>query len=285
MTTTTLLLAGAGDLALRAGRLFTQHDAQVIGLRRHPPADFDDGITWMSADLCDPSSLAGLPGGITHVLYAPTPQARNETAYRRIFIDGLRNLCERLDATTLQRFVFVSSSAVYGPSLDLIDEDTPAKPQDFNGQVLLEAEQWLHRRYPQAAVSLRLSGLYGPGRTVLLDRLANGAASVPDGGNQWANRIHVDDAARACAHLLRLPYPQPRYIGTDSQPWRIDALYDALAQALDAPVPLRHEQKAAGGKRLSNARLRASGFEFLWPDALEGYRPLIRDYLDSAARS
>ncbi|MFA5489642.1 MAG: NAD-dependent epimerase/dehydratase family protein [Candidimonas sp.] len=283
MTTTTLLLAGAGDLALRTGRLFMQDDARVIGLRRRPPAGADDGIAWMAADLGDPSTLSGLPGDITHVLYAASPDAGSEAAYRRIFIDGLRNVCERLQAATLRRIVFVSSTAVYGSSQEIIDEDTPAQPEHFNGRVLLEAEQWLHRRHPHAAVSLRLSGLYGPGRTGLLTRLADGTASVPDGGGHWANRIHIDDAARACAHLLKLPSPEPRYIGTDGQPWRIDALYDALAQALDAPVPLRHRApEAASGKRLSNARLRASGFEFLWPDALEGYRPLIQNYLDAA---
>jgi nucleoside-diphosphate-sugar epimerase len=282
MTTNILLLAGAGDLAQRVGHLFLQQGGQVIGLRRRPPPETASGIQWMAADLSIASTLARLPAGITHVAYAATPDARDESSYRKIFIDGLQNLCNALDATTLRRFVFVSSSAVYGPSNDVVNEDTPALPAAFNGRVLLEAERWLHRRYPQLAVVLRLSGLYGPGRFSLLKRLCDGVASVPDSGNHWANRIHIEDAARACDHLLRLPHPDPCYIGTDSHPWRIDALYDALAQALDAPVPLRRqEQEAGSGKRLSNARLRASGFEFLWDDALEGYRPLIEDYLAS----
>ncbi len=282
MATNTLLLAGAGDLAQRVGQLSLQQGDQVIGLRRRPPADATDGIQWIAADLTAAATLCALPKGITHVVYAPTPDAREAEAYRSVFVEGLQNLCEALDQTSLRRFVFVSSTAVYGPGSEMVNEDTPALPAAFNGRILLEAEQWLQRRYPQAAVALRLSGLYGPGRISLLKRLSDGMVSVPDGGNHWANRIHIQDAARACDHLLRLKNPDPCYIGTDSHPWRIEELYDALAQALDAPVPLRTpKQETGSGKRLSNARLRASGFEFLWEDALEGYRPLIDDYLAS----
>ncbi|HLU02595.1 MAG TPA: hypothetical protein VKZ94_07520, partial [Advenella sp.] len=97
-----------------------------------------------------------------------------------------------------------------------------------------------------------------------------GAITAPDGPGHWANRIHIDDAARACAHLLTLSNPQPLYIGTDDNPMPTAQLYDALAQMLDAPSPAR-QLRAPDGKRLSNARLRASGWIPAWPNALEGY--------------
>jgi len=174
----------------------------------------------------------------------------------------------------LRRFLFISSSAVYGDSGGLwVDEYTPIDPGGFNGRILARAEQWLAGRLPAAAVVLRLAGLYGPGRVELLKRLRDGRAPVPATGARWINRIHIDDAARAAAHLLYLDAPRPCYLGVDNRPYRMDELYDALAAMLDAPAP-RRTGAAPAGRRLCNARLRNSGFEPAWPDALQGYRPL-----------
>lgn len=272
----TLLLAGAGDLGTRTGMLARHHEWPVIGLRRHVPLDDHSGIEWVEADLSEPTSLRLKHRKITHVLYAVSPDQRSQAAYERVFLHGLENLLNELDLKALKRFVFVSSSAVYGPSTEWVDENSPTEPTQFNGKVLLEAEQLLHHRIPAQAVVIRPSGLYGPGRTQLLDRLREGRATVPDDPEHWANRLHIEDAARACWHLLRTPAPFPCYIGTDSRPHRITELYDGLADLLEVAHPERR-QSNEGGKRLSNQRLLDSGFQLDWPDALQGYAQLIKD--------
>jgi nucleoside-diphosphate-sugar epimerase len=275
MTRKSVLLAGAGDLCRRAGLLLLAQGHQVWGLRRHPDGRDDSGIRWLAGDLTRPESLAGLPHGISHILYAPTPDSRREELYRAVFIDGLQNLLAALDPAALQRSVFISSSAVYGNhGSDWVDENTPVEPAGFNGRVLVEAEQWLAGARPDSVV-FRLAGLYGPGRTELLTRLQQGRATVPRQGVHWANRLHIDDAARATVHLLDLSRPAPCYLGADNTPYPIVELYDALAALLKvAPAP-HAAHISTGSKRLSNARLRASGFEPAWPDAVEGYRALI----------
>src|SRR5690606_1431290 len=157
-------------------------------------------------------TLRDMPPGITRLVYLPTPDRRDEAAYRAIFLDGLRHLLSVLDRQALRRVVFVSSSAVYGAQREgWVDEDTPPVPKGFNGTVLLEAERWLAAQ-PVPSVVLRLAGLYGPGRLQLLDRPRAGVATVPRDPPHWANRIHVDDAAAAIVHLLGLPDPQEVYI-------------------------------------------------------------------------
>ncbi|EJC61724.1 NAD-dependent epimerase/dehydratase family protein [Alcaligenes sp. CHO6] len=272
----TLLLAGAGDLGTRTGMLARRHEWPVIGLRRHPPLDDHSGIEWVQADLSEPASLRLKHRPITHVLYAVSPDQRNQAAYERVFLQGLENLLNELDLKALKRFVFVSSTAVYGPSTDWVDENSPTEPTQFNGKILLEAEQRLHHRIPAQAVVIRPSGLYGPGRTQLLDRLREGRATVPDDPEHWANRLHIEDAAAACWHLLRAPAPFPCYIGTDSRPYRITELYDGLADLLGVPHPERRPS-AEGGKRLRNQRLLDSGFKLEWPDAMQGYGQLIKE--------
>lgn len=281
-----ILLAGCGDVGERVGRrLIAQGDA-VWALRRHPPSHDDSGIQWLAADLTETASLRSLPVGITQMVYLPTPDRRDESAYRSVFVDGLRHVLEALDhhdldQRALRRVVFVSSSAVYGDHQgDWVDESTPEQPYGFNGEVLLAAEQLLALQ-PMTSLTpivLRLAGLYGPGRAQLFERLRAGKASVPRTSTHWANRIHSEDAAAAIVHLLQLPNPLPLYIGADDTPLPIDVLYDALAQMLDVAPPADGSPPAGiGSKRLSSARLRESGFVAQWPDSRMGYAALLAE--------
>jgi nucleoside-diphosphate-sugar epimerase len=271
-----VLLAGAGDLCLRTGKLLLDQGHRVWALRRHPPGGDTSGVQWLAGDLTRKETLRHVPRHISHVLYAPTPDRHDQAHYRAVFVHGMQNLLESLDTAALRRFVFVSSSAVYGDQAgNWVDECTPAAPSGFSGATLIEAEQWL-RQASDSAVVLRLAGLYGPGRLRLVARLQQGAATVPGHAVHWANRIHIDDAARAAAHILTLPSPLDCYIGADGTPHRIDELYDAIAKMAGAPRPARSVKKVGtGSKRLCNARLLASGFSLRWPDAIEGYRALL----------
>ena len=271
-----VLLAGCGDLGLRAAQRLRARGDEVWALRRQPPVSDDSGIHWLRGDLTQPETLRELPVGITRVVYLPTPDRRDAAAYRSTFVDGLRHLLGALDHAHLQRVLLVSSSAVYGEHAgDWVDESTPAAPPGFNGNVLLEAEQWLAAQQTPPVV-LRLAGLYGPGRLQLIERLRAGQLKVPRAQPHWANRIHVDDAAGAIVHLLSLADPLPLYLGVDDTPLPLDVLYDHLSgligvsPAADGPAP-----GGIGSKRLSNARLRASGFVPQWPDARDGYAALL----------
>jgi nucleoside-diphosphate-sugar epimerase len=275
-----ILIAGCGDLGERVARLLLARGDEVYALRRRPP-EGDDGIRWLSADLTRAETLAALPERITRLIFLPAPQAREPDIYRALFLDGLRNVFDALDATALERVLFVSSSAVYGEhGDDWVDETTPPSPPGFNGKVLLKAEQWLMER-PVKSVVLRLAGLYGPGRMQLVQRLRAGQARAPREHPHWANRIHVDDAAAAIVHLLSLRGPQSVYVGADDTPLPLDVLYDELARLAGAPpVPTGPAPEGIGSKRLSNARLKASGFRFRWPDSRAGYAACIRNAPD-----
>jgi nucleoside-diphosphate-sugar epimerase len=271
-----VLLAGCGDVGLRVAQRLGALGHEVFALRRRPPAACGDGIHWLAGDLASPATMHGLPAGITRLVYLPAPDARDRAAYEAVFLGGLRGMLDALDRTALQRVLFVSSSAVYGDHAGgWVDEDTPARPPGFNGSVLLEAERWLAEQ-PVRSTVLRLAGLYGPGRLQLIDRLRAGRAAVPREPVHWANRIHVDDAAAAIAHLLLLPAAGPLYLGVDDTPLPLDALYDYLARLVGAPSPPEGPAPAGvGSKRVSNARLRASGFVPRWPDARSGYAALL----------
>lgn len=271
-----VLVAGCGDVGSRVAKLLRDTGAEVWGLRRSD-RPMPEGVKQLQADLADASSLQQLPEGIDQLVYLPTPDARDRAAYHRVFVEGLQHLLQALDTRALQRIVFVSSSAVYGEhDGDWVDEDTPTAPPGFNGEVLLEAEQWLADS-GQPATVLRLAGLYGPGRTKLFDRLREGRARVRREPPFWSNRVHVEDAAATIAHILALPDPASLYLAVDNTPLPIAELYGAIAHSLGVPEPAEGSAPhGIGSKRLSNARLRASGFVPNWPDSRAGYAALMK---------
>lgn len=250
----------------------------VLGLRRTPPRHA--AIPWIAADLAQPASLRALPRGISHVLYAPAPQARTAADYDAVYPRGLAHLLDALGTPgALQRLVLVDSTAVWprceaARAEEWVDEDTPTSNTNFRSDTLLRAEALLHERLGQRGVALRLGGIYGPGRTRLITRLRGGTLVAPEGPGHWSNRIHIEDAARACGHLLNLAQPAACYIGTDGHPTQSADFYDQLADVLGVPEP-RRKHRAPSGKRLSNARLVSSGWQPRWPDAIAGYRALL----------
>ena len=123
--------------------------------------------------------------------------------------------------------------------------------------MLLEAEELFLERFPDGTV-LRLSGLYGGSSTRLLDQVREGRIEDP---HRWTNRIHREDAASAVVHLLTMPeQPEQLYLGTDDEPAQLGDVAAYLARQLDAPAPPKADPEQGHGKRLSNARLRATGW-------------------------
>jgi electron-transferring-flavoprotein dehydrogenase len=265
------LIAGCGDVGTRAGLLLAEAGWQVTGLRRAGvlPAP----MQVHHADLTNPASLTGLASDIDLLLYLPTPASRDAAGYRAIFVDGLANLLAALPRRPL-RLVFVSSTAVYGEHHGAwADEDTPTRPLGFNGEILLQAERALAACGVPAVIA-RLAGIYGPGREWMLERVRQGATCRPDA---WTNRIHVGDAARLLVHVSQLAQPAPCYLGVDDLPAVECEVMEWLAQRMGVDPP-QHGPGAAsmalGNKRLSNARLRATGFTFQYPDFRCGYAGL-----------
>ncbi|MBP3037389.1 SDR family oxidoreductase [Arthrobacter sp. zg-ZUI100] len=275
-----VLIAGCGDLGTEAGLRFAAAGFSVLGWRRSPekiPAP----ITGQAADLTGRSGgLPRIPADTDIVVIAVAAGSRSEEAYRAAYVDGTANVLDALerDGVHPRRILFVSSTAVYGDAGgNWVDEQTPAAPASATGAVILEAEQLLHARRPDAVV-LRLSGIYGPGRTRLIDSVNAGTAVAP-ASPQLTNRIHRDDAAAAIVHLTTaVADPAPLYVGVDDEPVYMAEVLRFLADELgrELPDPAETAGSSRGGNRkLSNARLRGTGFGFAYPTFREGYRAVL----------
>ncbi|MDH6235389.1 SDR family oxidoreductase [Cryobacterium sp. CG_9.6] len=272
----TVVIAGCGDLGTEVGLRFAALGHNILGLRRNADV-LPDSFTGQSVDLS--LEKPALPADTEFVVVAiaagnPTPEV-----YRAAYVDGLRNLLNALDGITPRRVLLVSSTAVYDVhDGSWVNEETPATPSAGNDTILLEAEQMLHARFPDATV-LRLSGIYGPGRERLIAQVRDGKARVST-ASRHTNRIHRDDAAGAIMHLLtRDEAPAPLYLGVDNAPVLMNEVVTFLAEELGLPEPERDDtpnpSKRGGDKRLSNQLLRDTGFAFTYPTYREGYRALL----------
>jgi nucleoside-diphosphate-sugar epimerase len=271
-----LLIAGCGYVGRALGIQLAQKGAEVWGIRRSPGIDSEGGIRPITADLTDPATLRDLPVDLDAVVYAASAGGSTPEAYEAAYLRGLQNL---LDAVAASRLIFVSSTAVYGDRQGVwTNEESPTEPDHFSGRILLEAEK-IALGGPVPAVVLRLGGIYGPGRERLIREVAEGRATRP-AEPLFTNRIHREDAAGAIAHLLALERPEPVYLGADSEPADLGAVYAWIAAQLGLPEPPTSSatgdgRLSRGSKRCSNARLLASGYAFLYPTFREGYGELI----------
>lgn len=266
-----ILIAGCGYVGSELARHLARDGHQVWGLRRSP-GELPAGVVPLAGDVTDPTTL-DLPDDVEALVYAVSPGRRDEAAYRAAYATGLRNVLAALGAPP-DRLVFVSSTAVYGQTDgSVVDEDSPTEPSSFSGRILLEAEAVA--RDADGTV-LRPAGIYGPGRTRLVDQVRAGEATYPP-DDIHTNRIHRDDCAGAIAHLLTLDDPAPVYLGVDDEPALRREVLAWLAERLGAPAPREAPGRPTrgGDKRCSNARLRASGYRFAFPTYRDGYDAML----------
>jgi len=276
-----VLIAGCGYVGSALARLLRESGHDVWALSRTPGGQ-PDGVRAFAADLTEPASLKNLPPGLDAVVYAASADGFSEDAYSAAYVTGPRHLLAALEEQGQKpgRVVFTSSTGVYGQGGgEWVDESSAAEAEHFSGAVLRRGEEvFLGGPFP--AVIARLGGIYGPGRTRLIDRVRSGEATCAEGGASYTNRIHRHDAAGAIAHLLALEEPRDVYLVVDRDPAERCEVLRWIAARLGVEPP---ETVAADGtrraqrsnKRVSSERLVASGYEHRYPTFREGYGEMI----------
>ena len=270
-----VLIAGCGDVGNVLATSLLQDGHRVYGLKRDI-STLPDGVQAIGADLLNPATLIDLPTDIDNLVFMPTPARRDQAAYEDIFIQGLKNLWSALKKAPA-RTLLVSSAAVFGEANGAwVNEETNPGPTGFNGRVLLKMEQ-LASRITESSVVVRISGIYGPGRERLIRLAASEGLEIQQSPPYYTNRIHRDDAAAALKYLLELDEPAALYIATDDLPAPRYEVVEWLAntQGFVSPKGLVDEN-ATRGKRVSNQKLRDSGFNLSYPDYRAGYASVMK---------
>ncbi len=275
-----ILIAGCGDVGCLLGTELTQQGHKVFGLRRNVDA-LPDCIVPIEANLT--GTINNLPKKIDYVFYMASAGKFKDSAYYQAYVSGLKNLLHTLQGQAIKRLFFISSSSVFGQNEgELVSESSPTHDTSFSTKRILEGEAIaLESEFPATVV--RFGGIYGPGRTHLIDLVRAGKAHCME--DVWSNRIHSADCAGMLTHLLNLNESHPEdveslYVGVDNQPSLSCEVYEWLAEELCMPEVEHNEasenaRMMRSNKRISNAKIRATGYEFKYPTYKEGYIELL----------
>lgn len=209
---------------------------------------------------------------ITHLVQS-IPPGREGDPLLKLVSGRLRELCPRLEWIG-----YLSTVGVYGDhGGGWVTEETPGSPIQGRSIERVDTEEaWtaLARAAGLPVASLRLSGIYGSGRNAFVN-LARGTARRIIKRDQVFNRIRVEDIGGAALFLAKGNLGGI-YNVTDDEPGPPQDVIVEAARLMGIEPPPEQDFDTAemtpmarsfysANKRVSNAKIRAAGFEFRFP--------------------
>jgi nucleoside-diphosphate-sugar epimerase len=209
----------------------------------------------------------------THLIQSIAPGKAGDPLLR------LAHLNIRALMPKLEWVCYLSTVGVYGDQKGAwVSEETPLHPVSDRSVERVEAEDGWHRvgiRLGIPVAVLRLAGIYGPGRNAFCN-LEKGTARRLIKPNQVFNRIRVEDIG-ACGKFLSDRKLGGMYNVTDNEPGPPQDVIVEAARLMGIEPPPEQPFETAEltpmarsfygeNKRVSNAKLRALGFPFRYPD-------------------
>ncbi len=304
----TVFIIGAGYVAGKAASLLLEQGCSVCLGKRHPERGVASELMGRAQVYAmDVQNAGSYPESLFNaqvIIYCVASDGFSPEQYRSAYSGGLGKVLQALrthqskrgDSSKTQRMIFVSSTGVFSQDDgSRVDEQSPAEPKTFSGQIMREAELALQEfatgQRGFEVCTIRFSGIYGPGRTRLIQEVAAQKPVSTKRWNQWTNRIHRDDCASALVHLVMRNQIETCYVGSDTHPASFGEIATWLAARLGVAPPAMHDQpsesstsgaKCSGGlergghKQCWSSALLAEGFRFRFPSYKEGYESLIR---------
>jgi nucleoside-diphosphate-sugar epimerase len=268
-----VLIAGCGYVGQAAADLFHAAGWTVAGWTHS-----GESAARLSAkpylvqnvDISQRGQVAESAGVFDAVIHCASSSGGDAEAYRQVYLDGARNLAEIFPGSKL---LFTSSTSVYTQrDAPWVTEESETTPIRETSGILLEAERVVLNRGGMVA---RLAGIYGPGRSALLNKFLAGTAIVDPENDRFVNQVHRDDIVSALFFLLnRKAEGAQIYNVVDDQPILQSECYRWLAQRLNRSLPpigrsTQQRKRGDSNKRVSNAKLHRLGWTPQYPTFAE----------------
>jgi nucleoside-diphosphate-sugar epimerase len=281
-----VLIVGCGYVGLPLGVELVRLGHEVFGLRRSATAENElkaAGIRPLFGDVTRPGTLAALPQNFDWVVNCVSSTGSGAEDYRQVYLQGTCNLIEWLAPNPPKKFVYTSSTSVYGQTDgSQVKESSPTEPLVETAKILLETEKLLlaavaERKFP--AVILRVAGIYGPDRGHWFKQFLKNEARMEGDGSRFLNMIYRDDLIGCVIAALKNGRPGEIYNAADDEPVSQLHFFQWLAQALDKPLPPSEPEnpdaarkRGVTNKRVSNRKLKMElGYQFKYPNFRKGY--------------
>lgn len=266
-----ILIAGCGYVGEAAADLFhaqrwevegwtgSMASAARLGNRPYPVR---------SVDITDRAAVATASGEFDVVVQSVSTSGGDAEDYRRLYLEGARNLLQRFSSS---RFLLTSSTSVY-EQMDgtVVDENSVAEPAHEKGKILRKTEELI---LAAGGIVARLGGIHGPERSFFLSKFLEGTAVVDPTEHRFINQVHRDDIISALLLLAerRITCAGQIFNVAGDQPIRVSEAYEWLSTRLGKPLPSPgrpavSRRRGQSNKQVSNAKLRALGWEPRYPN-------------------
>ncbi|MEY2561117.1 MAG: hypothetical protein QOG51_1532 [Verrucomicrobiota bacterium] len=264
-----ILIAGCGYVGEAAANFFHERGWQVEGWTASAASagEFSKRPYQVCAvDIADREAVSANSQQFDVVLQCASSRGGDAEEYRRLYLEGARNLIAAFPTATI---IFTSSTSVYAQKDgSVVDERSAAEPTHTKGKILREAEEFV---LWNRGIVVRLGGIYGPGRSFFLSKFLAGTAVI-DPSDRFINQIHRDDIVSALLLLAerRTEFAGEIYNVVDDHPITPRDAYAWLSAELKRPLPSEGKSAASpkrgeSNKRVSNQRLRAIGWQPQFP--------------------
>jgi nucleoside-diphosphate-sugar epimerase len=271
-----ILIAGCGYVGKATALLFRESGWEVEGWTHS--GDSAEKLSSLpvvvrAVDIADRDQVySAAANKFDRIIHCASSAGGDASEYRRVYLDGARNLLDVFAGTPL---LFTSSTSVYAQrDGSWVTERDLAEPIHESGRILRETEELILDR---RGVVARLAGIYGPGRSFLLQQLLAGEAVMDPERDRFLNQVHRDDIAVAL-FLLAQRGAAEIYNVVDDQPILVSECYDWLTGELHLPKPptgvaSKSRKRGNSNKRVSNKKLRALG----WRPKYETFQKAMRE--------
>ncbi len=286
------LIVGCGYLGRRVAKIWREKGVPVTALTRTETgakALESIGIEPVIGDVTDPRTLSGIldKAPFEGVFHAVGLDRSSGKSMEEVYVKGLENLLEILRPDLCPKFVFISSTSVFGQTDGTwINEATPPDSLHGSGGVVRKAEILLRKKRPDSVI-LRFAGIYGPGRLLRGKAIAAGEP-IPVDPDKWLNLIHVDDGARAVEQAWEKGSPGATHLIADGKPVTRGDYYRTLARLLNAPSPqfTEGEPGSRGGPDASHRRIdsRRAQEALEWYPTYDDHEAGLRAILEEEAK-
>ena len=246
---TIAVLGGAGFIGNRLGAALCAggHTVRAVDVLTSVGSD----AAAVKADVRDPEALAAALKGaevVFNLAAVHRDDVKPTSLYDRVNVAGAVNVCAVCRRLGINRLIFTSSAAVYGPEGTDSCEDQEPKPSSEYGRSKLRAEK-VHREWQQedpgrrSLVIVRPTVVFGEGNRgnvyqLVRQVMARRFIMVGNGGNR-KSMAYVGNLCAFLVHVLGLGYGTHLFNYADEPDLSMEELLQIILSTLGRPPVIR----------------------------------------------
>ncbi len=244
-------------------------------------------FTLLEKDLCNKDTFNALPKDIDIVIHLAAkagvrPSISNPVGYINNNIIATQNLLKWMEENNINKFIFASSSSVYGNNLKVpFSEndvaDKPISPYAFTKRSCELLNYTYHQLYGISIINLRLFTVYGPRQRpdLAIRKFVeliknNNPVTIYGDGNTGRDYTYVDDIVRGISGAIEYLKKNNNVFETinlgNSEPVSLSQLIDTIYELLGKEKNIIHTSMQQGDVNYTYSDIQKAG-------QLLNYRP------------